>query len=458
MKNNCTARARAGAIFAEYLFSKLQSQGWESVYSSTATVYKRREEGKTAYLGMYVDDGGMTGHPRLVVQLVIELKDEIEMDQEPEVIQKLLGVEYSHLIMRQSRGLLLGQVDYARYTLGKFTEENEGPPREAKTPSIKPAPGLEKQKPGRFHASSRKHIGGLIFLMKNSRPDICCAVGLVSTDCESWSKASDAKLSRIFGYLRRHGDLVLLWVAQKHHAASDYLLRTQSGSDHAGGPKTRRSRSGWIAFISTRDETSMMLIDWASKRQGATARSSTEAEVTAVNDCTTRTGFWMLTCLTLESEPVWIHAMDSDAGRLAIMDKKPTVLSYLGKHQGVQVGFLRDTFDPRKFPRRELVRRAGTNNEADIFTKEVDEVTFWRHVNNLGMVRFQDYEQFIVSPPILDFTDRRPSRAGNVTATAMSAMGTAAKFTVRVVGTAAATALGDAQIRQYLIEKILRRI
>ena len=89
------------------------------------------------------------------------------------------------------------------------------------------------------------------------------------------------------------------------------------------------------------------LFDWGSKRQGAAAQSTTEAETVANNEMLTRARI-PLGGIFEElngGAPVREDAMtDSEASRLAIMQGASNTMRYLPTHQRVSLAIMRDAY------------------------------------------------------------------------------------------------------------------
>ena len=95
-----------------------------------------------------------------------------------------------------------------------------------------------------------------------------------------------------------------------------------SDSDHAGCIDTSRSTSGWAVYLKSSDDGdafTALLVDWGSKRQAVVAKSTTEAEVVAINESTCRNSLPSLGLVEahLNCEVLLVHRIDSDPARQA---------------------------------------------------------------------------------------------------------------------------------------------
>ena len=81
-------------------------------------------------------------------------------------------------------------------------------------------PGIENQvertmadaeEPGDLAKSCRRHVCGLLYICRGSRPDISFAVGCLSRRLHKWRKIDDKRLNQVMSYLATYPDLGLLY-------------------------------------------------------------------------------------------------------------------------------------------------------------------------------------------------------------------------------------------------------
>ena len=135
--------------------------------------------------------------------------------------------------------------------------------------------------PGVFALTCRKHLGGLAYLLRCTRPDLANAVYVLCREVNRWSKASDQRLVKIFGYLLRTKNFGLVWWRETSRNYDDTGLVGYCNSDHGGCMVSTRSTSAWLLAVADETDGAWMLIDWNCRRQGSTAFSTAEAEVVA---------------------------------------------------------------------------------------------------------------------------------------------------------------------------------
>ena len=110
-------------------------------------------------------------------------------------------------------------------------------------------------------------IGCLLFAAQISRPDITCAVNLLSRYCTNPGKPHWQAVKRIMRYLK--GTLNLGIVYEKE---PDGNVKGFCDADWAGSVDDRQSTTGYIFIYQN------AAIYWATRKQKTVALSSTEAE------------------------------------------------------------------------------------------------------------------------------------------------------------------------------------
>ena len=116
----------------------------------------------------------------------------------------------------------------------------------------------------------REAVGGLMYLMVLSRPDIAFAVSQVSRFNNKPGRAHWKAVKRIYAYLastKRFGI--------HFDGGSSEGLKGYADADYAGNPDNTKSRSGYLFTFNSSP------VSWSSKLQSVTAQSTTESELIA---------------------------------------------------------------------------------------------------------------------------------------------------------------------------------
>ena len=140
-----------------------------------------------------------------------------------------------------------------------------------------------------------------------------------------------------------------------------------------------------------------MPIDWFAKKQTvATARSTGEAEMTAIDMATF--GLAMPWVILLEGifqrSFGWVVGSDSDAAIKAMKKGYSKKMAYLMKWQRISISALKQVYfphteqeddDPQLDLTANLIKILGDLNKADLFTKPFDHERHWFLLALIGM-------------------------------------------------------------------------
>ena len=111
------------------------------------------------------------------------------------------------------------------------------------------------------------------------RPDLMKTRSDLTGRITTWSRAEDRKLFRLMSYLKGTASYVLEGYIRDDPRALRLNLYTDA--DHASGVDDVKSTCGM--FLALEGPNSFWPLCWGSKRQGATARSTCEAEMISLD-------------------------------------------------------------------------------------------------------------------------------------------------------------------------------
>ena len=115
----------------------------------------------------------------------------------------------------------------------------------------------------------QRALGGLMYAMLGTRPDIAHSVGVLSQHAATPGKAHWNALMRVYRYLRATPTLALVYGS----VHKDEPLTGYTDADHAGDHVDRRSISGYVFTLHG------AAVLWATQKQRTVATSSTEYEI-----------------------------------------------------------------------------------------------------------------------------------------------------------------------------------
>jgi hypothetical protein len=240
----------------------LLSLGFVEAKSDTSLFVLRRGS-DTAYLLLYVDDIDLTvSSPTLPCRIISSLQQKFSM-KDLDVLYHFLGMH-----VQPSGDGLLSQKQYMVELLDRAWMSECKPcltlvDTNLKVASADGAPVTD--------ASEFCSLAGALQWFTFTRPDIAYVVRQVCLHMHSPREPHLAALKQILRYIRGTLYLDLLL---RPSIATDLVVYTDA--DWASCPDTRRSTSGYAAFLG--DD----LISWSSKHQNTVSRSSAEAEYRAV--------------------------------------------------------------------------------------------------------------------------------------------------------------------------------
>jgi hypothetical protein len=220
----------------------------------------------------------------------------------------------------------------------------------------------------------RSGVGSLLFLIKYSRPDISNAVRGLSKVMDGASKHQLKLLYRVIKYVVDTKTKALK-LAPKQTKNDSWSLQTFCDSDYAGDKDGRKSITGYIIYIQD------MPIAWKSKSQKNVTLSSSEAEYVAISELTTEILYvrQILEFMgVLINYPIIVRVDNIGAIYLA----QNSVSGIRTKHVDIRVHFVRQYCDPKDGILKILFVRSE-DNDADIFTKNLNEVSFIKHSSKL---------------------------------------------------------------------------
>lgn len=269
-------------------------------------------------------------------------------------------------VKQTDEGIFINQSKYTRNLLKRFNMQDSSSAKTPMATSTKLDPKIGKSVDVTGY---RGMIGSLLYLTA-SRPDIMYATCLCARFQADPKEPHLIAVKRIFKYLKGTTELGL-WYPRE----SDFNLFGYSDADFAGCKIDRKSTTGSCQFLGDR------LVSWFSKKQKSISTSTAEAEYIAAGSCCAQI-LWMKNQLLdygLNYSKIPIYCDNQSA---IAMTGNPVQHS-LTKHISIRYHFIREhvmsgTVEMHFVPTDQQL--------ADIFTKPLNEATFSKLVNELGMV------------------------------------------------------------------------
>jgi hypothetical protein len=132
---------------------------------------------------------------------------------------------------------------------------------------------------GQMAENASRVLMKILWSARLARPDLMKGISDLTRRITTWSKADDRKLYRLMSYLKGTASYVLEGKIADNAKALRLCLYTDA--DHASGVHDVKSTSGM--YLTLEGPNSFWPLCWGSKRQGATARSTCEAEMISLD-------------------------------------------------------------------------------------------------------------------------------------------------------------------------------
>ena len=369
MKKSLYGLKQAPRAWNQRLDASLQRFGFKKC-SSDHCMYTWNGTGNTGmvYLLVYVDDLIIATKDLETLQTVKQhLKDQFDVTDMGE-LKFFLGIQITR--NRTERTLQLHQHHHTIRLLNAFGMQDSKP---VSTPM---EPGLQlvrstSEPDEQLRTQYQSAVGGLLFIMLATRPDIAAAVGIVSQYMSNPTEQHWSAVKRIFRYLRGSATLGI----QLGSSKTPQKLQCYSDSDWARCLDTRRSTTGYLTLLGGP-------ISWQSKKQPTVALSSTEAEYLALGEAVKEV-FSMKTLLGElgEAQEGPVDVLEDNQGCIALA--KNPVSHARSKHIDIRHHFIRDAVEEGVI---NLVYCRTDEMLADILTKPLPREQFIKLRTWMGMV------------------------------------------------------------------------
>ena len=302
-----------------------------------------REKKITCIIGLYVDDMLICGNDNEIQATINIIKSKFKISNS-EPIKYILGIT----VEKSNFEYYISQRNFIDNLLSNFNI-----PINSKSSTPCNFSEIKDNKP--FNSTTFKSaIGSLIYLAKNTRPDICFAVHKAARNCENPTYSDWQCILSILKYLNQTKDFKIKYDGQgKFHAYAD--------ADFAGDTTDRKSTSGYIFLIGNSP------ICWTSKKQSIVATSTAEAEYISTSECTKK-ALWFRNVIyeLFNLKFTFTIFTDNKSSKIAIENGE---LNTKLKHISIKFYF---NYDNIKYNRIKLEYKNTNEMLADALTKNTN--------------------------------------------------------------------------------------
>ena len=264
LKKSIYGLKQAARNWYQELANFLKSENFERSKNDYCLFYKVSTSKTKLYILSWVDDLVIAGNDSTEIEeLKSAFESKFKMDDRGE-LKWFLGMR----IERKVDGITLDQELYAANILRRFGMDDCKPSKTPAETNLKLQAGVENAERCDPHLY-RSLVGSLLFLAKQTRPDIMWIVNVLSRFMNSPTSAHWAAGKRVLRYLQHSKTLRLTYPSN-----TNLKLIGETDADWSGDVNDRRSTTGYYFKLGF----SGGAISWQVRKQTTVSLSSCEAE------------------------------------------------------------------------------------------------------------------------------------------------------------------------------------
>ena len=227
-------------------------------------------------LTLYVDDMILSGPSTSHKSFWDELQKHLEIE-EPTKVERILGRKQEMFSDEKGSYVAMSMEDFLESSCEAYENLSKTKIKESITPYM-PEGSINTsdwESRGMLADSASRILMKILWAARLCRPDFMKVIGDLTKRLTTWSVADDKRLHRLMGYVKHSkGHKLLGKVGDK---SEDLKLCLYTDADHCSGIDHTKSTSGMMMAVE--GPNTWFPLTWASRRQTATARSTTEAEM-----------------------------------------------------------------------------------------------------------------------------------------------------------------------------------
>ncbi|KAI1000320.1 hypothetical protein K3495_g7878 [Podosphaera aphanis] len=224
----------------------------------------------------------------------------------------------------------------------------------------------------------RQIVGSVIYLSNNTRPDISYAVGQLARFMSKPRLSFLNHSKHLLRYLQRTMNFGITYSPRNDDPRTRYKLNSFDIYTDAtwGTEDYRKSFQGYSVVYNGG------VISWASQLQKSTALSSMEAEIIAANEGA-KEAAWMEKLWHDLHQEKFVPTLWCDNQAAIEFCKDSGKFHSKAKHIEIRYFYVRN--DMTAMGRLKVEKIAGTDNPADIFTKQLSHEPLKKHMKTMGI-------------------------------------------------------------------------
>ena len=337
--------------------------------------------GSKLLLTVYVDDLMLSGPAEAHDGFWAELRKQVELE-DVTGLERFLG---RHHELSQEKGANTVAYDmsaYARQTVDMYVERTGAKMKRVATPFC-PEGALvhgDEDELGELAPHACAILMKMLWLARLSRPDILKPIGDLATRIQKWTRNNDKQLYRLACYI--HSTLDHKLVGRVGDKLSDLKLRLYADADFAGDKADAKSTNG--GYLVLVGPNTFFPLQWLSRKQTSTSRSTTEAEVVALAHGVFSEAIPMLLLWdTINGGSFPFEALEDNQATIKVVKKGySSKLRHIARTHKVNLSSLSEVFER---PGSEIEYVDTKEQAADIFTKALEPQKWANALDLLGM-------------------------------------------------------------------------
>lgn len=284
---------RSGLDFIEAFHKWLLQEGWGRLESEPAVFVKDYLDSdnvmKSVILLSYVDDLLVASPKGAITE---KIWSEIKLGWEstdPMPSSQFVGLKIERIERDGDEYIILNQDDYSRHIVEEFENKTNKKIKPRRTYPDALYDGRDKNDKQDAPSIGRSVIGGEMYQGRGTRPDLCRAINLLASRVSAWNQDCTVFMEGVLGFTLTSRKQLAYKVQKGKFNRECWRFVVHTDSNYIAPT----SQSGGVFYLENIETNDQYLFDWFSKRQTASALSSTEAETVAMVTSTRHALAWL---------------------------------------------------------------------------------------------------------------------------------------------------------------------
>ena len=369
LKKTIYGLVQSAREFYNKLLSTLKSMGFAENKSDPCLLAKWTND-IPILIGIYVDDCLVIGKDEEIHRVIEGLRErgfslKIESDLRDYLSCRIIEDQASKTILILQPHLIKNlESKFGDEVCNKRVYKTPGTPRFKIVRPNDDSDIIDSTLQSRY----RSGVGMLLYLTKYSRPDLCNIVRELAKCMDKATKGTYLEMLRVVKFVIDTKNFCLRICPE--FPKKNWSLRVFCDSDWAGDSETRISVTGFILYLMN------VPVCWRSKAQKGVTLSSSEAEYVAISEAVKEIKFiyYLLEDIGIKVELPILVKTDNVGAMFMAQNASSGVRT---RHVDTRYHFVRENLEDGII-KIEFVK--SVDNESDIFTKNVTQEIYERHV------------------------------------------------------------------------------